>query len=202
MAFMDTILYVHGYGSSGNAVKGKKLQEMFPSVRVIAPTFDYDNTSPYDVQRTLHQIVNDNGVMMIVGSSFGGYHTLCSTAFFQYPVWVINPVHDVFSTLQRIVLKQCSQAVHAGDDKYSRLKQEYLLFNDEVFSRLPKRLGQVNMALSLDDELLGDHHPLLELFPQPGCVVWKDNCGHRFLRFSELQPEITHTWYTLKSNCE
>lgn len=186
-----TILYIHGYGSTGNALKGQMLRRMLPEHKVVSPTFDYDHLAPRQIQEQIRQTIEHEGVGMVVGSSFGGYQTLCATAFFHGPVWVINPVHDVEATIRRVIMKT------GGIDDTGL--QRYREFDREVFRRQSSlnRAGQwpadtpLYFALSTDDELLGDHHVLLDLFPDHRRVVWKDNSGHRFLRFDELAPDLS-----------
>ncbi|MBO4307993.1 MAG: hypothetical protein J5848_06765 [Bacteroidales bacterium] len=184
---MSTIMYIHGYGSNGNAIKGQSLRRMFPLHRVVSPTFDYDNRSPWEIQEQIRKTVASEEVKMIVGSSFGGYQTLCATAFFHGPVWAINPVHDVVNTIHRIFGNDISDVYFDFDSKVFR-HQSKLNCNGEWPDDTP-----LNFALSTDDELLGDHHPLLELFPKHQSVVWKDRCGHRFYRFEELRDDIAAT---------
>ncbi len=182
-------MYIHGYGSDGNAKKGQLLRKMLPDYHVVSPTFDYDNRSPWLIQEQIRETVEKEDVQMIVGSSFGGYQTLCATSFFSGKVWVINPVHDVENVIRRIILKDAKNGENA-----ERFLAEYLDFNKRVFVRqsqlnqsaLWPEKTELNFALSTDDELLGDHRPLLELFPRHNHVVWKDNSGHRFFRFEEL----------------
>ncbi len=180
-------MYIHGYGSNGSAMKGQLLREMLPQCRVISPTFDYDNVTPWKIQEQIREVAERECVDMLVGSSFGGYHSLCATAFFRGPVWTINPVHDVIDTIRRIVVNG-----KGGDS--SDLLNLYNDFDNNVF-RHQVQLNQsgqwpadtpLNFALSADDELLGDHKPLLDLFPCHNRVVWKERSGHRFLRFEEL----------------
>lgn len=187
-------MYVHGYGSDGNATKGRILREMFDGVPVLTPTFDYDRLSPWEVQRQLVELCRREHVAMMVGSSMGGYHTLCATSFFEGPVWAINPVSDIKATLQRITSPLLQQLEGEGKALAERRLAEYEQFDAEVFRCLPGRAGQVNLALSTDDELLGDHSGLLRLFPLHGRVVWKDGCGHRFMRFAEMAGELRATW--------
>lgn len=187
-------MYVHGYGSDGNATKGRILREMFNGVPVLTPTFDYDRLSPREVQRQLVELCRREHVAMMVGSSMGGYHTLCGTSFFEGPVWAINPVSDIKVTLQRITAPLMQQLEGEGKALAERRLAEYEQFDAEVFRCLPGRAGQVNLALSTDDELLGDHSGLLRLFPLHGRVVWKDDCGHRFMRFAEMAGELRATW--------
>lgn len=185
-----TVLYIHGYGSNGNATKGQLLRRMLPEHRVVSPTFDYDHRTPQEIQQQVRQTIEDEGVGMIVGSSFGGYHALCATAFFHGPVWAINPVHDVEDTIRRVIMKN-------DDADESRLEM-YRDFDHEVFRRQVVRNWSgrwpddtpLHFALSTDDELLGDHSMLIELFPIHRQVVWKDNSGHRFFRFEELAADI------------
>ena len=185
-----TIMYIHGYGSNGNATKGQLLRKMLPAHRVVSPTFDYDHSTPWQIQEQIRKAVEKEDVRMLVGSSFGGYHTLCATSFFHGTVWAINPVHDVEATIRRVILngKPVSDIAVGFINLYKD-------FDDRVFQRQSQlnQCGQwyddttLNFALSTDDELLGDHHPLLALFPNHTRVVWKDNSGHRFFRFEELK---------------
>lgn len=195
-------MYIHGYGSTGNATKGQLLRKMMPKHRVVSPTFDYDHLSPCTIQEQIKTIVTNEDVKMIVGSSFGGYQTLCATKFFHGIVWAINPVHDVESTIRRVILANnpTTKALpEIPEITANNILDVYSQFNNEVFLQQAK-LNQdglwpadtpLNFALSSDDELLGDHNPLLALFPNHDKVVWKDHCGHRFYRFEELKEDIT-----------
>ena len=188
-----TIMYIHGYGSNGNATKGQLLRRMLPQHRVVSPTFDYDHRSPWQIQDQIRETVENEGARAIVGSSFGGYHALCATSFFRGTVWTINPVHDVEATIRRVVVGSGT-----ASDAASGFLDAYKDFDAKAFraQSLLNRSGRwpvevpLNFALSSDDELLGDHRPLLDLFPCHSRVVWKDDCGHRFLRFEELDLSL------------
>lgn len=184
------MLYIHGYGSTGNAYKAKQLQNMFPERKLVAPTFDYNKLSPQEVLRQLQEIVEREQPELIVGSSTGGYYALCCSQFYRGPIWCVNPVHDIHTALdfafKRLPKPLATLAKVAINHKLAQYEQ----FDREVFQQLQPLDGQLHFALSTDDEVLGDHRPLLERFPNHGTVVWKDNCGHRFFRFAELQPEI------------
>lgn len=177
------LLYIHGYGSTGNAMKAQKLQFMFPQCQVIAPTLEYDRLAPMEVYGQLQELITRESPALIVGSSTGGYYALCCTQFYQEAVWCINPVRDIVGTIRRHL------SVGEGDNISDKLK-EYEEFDKRVFQRLQPKDGQLHFALSTDDELLGDHQPLLTLFPNHGPVVWKEKCGHRFYRFDELKAHF------------
>ena len=181
-----TLFYIHGYVSSGNAIKAKKLQAMFPKERIVSPTFDYNRLAPQEVYHQLRQSVAKESPDIILGSSTGGYYALCCCNFYTGAIWCINPVRDILDTIR------CHLTLPAKDPQgnIARRLKEYEDFDQNVFRQLKPANGQLHFALSTDDELLGDHKPLLKMFPNYGTVVWKDNCHHGFVRFEELKKEL------------
>jgi len=183
------LLYIHGYGSNGNAMKAQKLQAMFPEDHVISPTFDYDRLPPQEVYQQLKQIVAQEQPDLILGSSTGGYYALCCTYFYHGVVWCVNPVRDILNTIRR----HLSIPTEGNKGNISARLKDYEEFDQNIFRQLKPLDGQLHFALSTDDELLGDHRPLLDMFPNHGPVVWKENCGHRFYRFDELKEDLTQS---------
>ena len=192
-----TILYVHGYGSDSNAMKGQLLRRMFPECHVVSPTLDYQRLMPSEAQQLIADTVRTEHVGMIVGCSFGGYHAICASRFFKGPIWAINPVHDLHTAMERVMRNSVKLNGRTVDAMAERVTEAYARFDDEVFKPLTmpdaSPTTQLHFALSTDDELLGDHQPLLELFPNHGTVVWKDRSGHTFNRFYELRDELAAT---------
>lgn len=189
------VLYLHGYGSNGNAFKALLLQEMMPQVEVIRPTFNYDALLPEEILREIRLLVEEHQPGMMVGSSMGGLFALCSTAFYEGKVVAVNPPHKVEETVSKVILsrgKELSPQEEAFIAAYRKLEQE-------VFLKLPQRESQITLALSTDDELLGNHTPLLDLFPL-GKVIWKDSSGHVFTRFSELKDYLNLLWEQIVTN--
>lgn len=206
-----TLMYIHGYASNGNAQKARLLKSMFSESEVITPTFDYNGCYPDDIQSKLRRLVEENDVRLIVGSSFGGYHALCATMFFEGPVWCVNPVREVVTTMRMLLknkgltedffnarsarnapvdeTKNSERRMHSVDEALVA----YESFDQRVFQHLPHRPRQINLALSLDDDVLGSHDPLLALFPNTNKVVWRDKAGHHFTPFVELKDAIAET---------
>lgn len=182
------ILYIHGYGSNGNAMKAQKLQLMFPEHQVVSPTFDYDNVPPSQVFEQLQSIIAHEQPQLILGSSTGGYYALCCSQCFAGPIWTINPVRDIIGVIQLLAASQQEK-----EERINKMLSLYRQFDNAVFQQLHPADGQLHFALSTDDELLGDHTPILQRFPNHGRVEWMDNCGHRFFRFDELKDAIAAT---------
>lgn len=182
-----TLMYIHGYGSTGQAYKAKMLQEMFAEHCVVSPTLDYDRQSPTALLEHLREVIEQEQPQMVMGSSMGGYFALCCMAFYHGKVWCVNPVRDIMSTLR--FLAQNSPGVAATTIFEQRMK-EYESFDRQHFANTKAADNQLHLALSLDDEVLGSHDPLLTLFPNAAEVIRLDNCRHHFLRFAEIKDSI------------
>ncbi|MBR1792690.1 MAG: hypothetical protein IJ764_03530 [Bacteroidales bacterium] len=182
---IPTLMYIHGYGSGSNALKCQQLRKMFPDYNVVAPDFDYDSMCPDDIQNHIRQSVIQHHVRLIVGSSLGGYHALCATAFFDGIVWCVNPVCHVTERLPIVM-----ERVVANHPELRRQAEQmqafYADFDRRVFQQLPQRQGQLYFALSTDDEVLGSHSSIVSKFPYAS-VHWRDHAAHRFTPFPELK---------------
>ncbi|MBR1644202.1 MAG: alpha/beta hydrolase [Bacteroidales bacterium] len=196
-----TILYLHGYGSTGQAYKAMLLREMFPQCRVVSPTMDYDHTAPQHLYDSIRETAEQAHVDLMVGSSFGGYQALCATTWFAGPVWLVNPVTRLLPVLQ-LLWPQATSSLHpapsaaatgspsTATDEAERRLTAYVDFDREVFARLPRRENQLHFALSTDDETLGNHAHVPAMFPHAAQIVWMADCGHRCLRFAELRADM------------
>ena len=177
------LLYIHGYGSDGNAKKKQILQDMFPDSEVLSPTFDYARLSPYQVRESLQKIVGENDIRLIVGSSTGGFHAIVCSMFSDAEIWAVNPVSDLEKTFRRMALLEGTVI----SDEMERALAVCRNFQTEVFDRITLPNTRLNFALSTDDEVLGDHTQLKKKFANCGKIVELDNSGHHFLRFDELK---------------
>lgn len=67
-----TLLYVHGFGSSGQSGTVSRLRTVFPNARVIAPDLP---VHPDEAMALLQKICNDEKPDLIIGTSMGGMYT-------------------------------------------------------------------------------------------------------------------------------
>lgn len=179
-----SLLYLHGYNSNGNAFKAQQLHGMFPEYNFISPSFDYRTTDPREVLRRIVDIVKANDVRLAVGSSTGGYYSLLLTAYADVPVLAVNPVTNSVELFTHMVKRE------DDPDFYDNFLPKYKFLQENVFEKLPLPNKNINLALALDDELLGSHELTKQRFANCGRVIEMDNCGHHFTRFGELKPFI------------
>ncbi|MBQ9356632.1 MAG: esterase [Prevotella sp.] len=67
-----TLLYVHGFGSSGQSGTVKRLRTVFPNAKVIAPDLPLH---PEEAIALLHSVCSDEKPDIILGTSMGGMYT-------------------------------------------------------------------------------------------------------------------------------
>ena len=186
------ILYLHGYKSDKNAYKARQLQQLRPQHRIICHTLRYEELPPEEIQQEIRQYVADEEVDIIVGSSFGGYHALCASLWFEGPVWCINPVCQAAHCIQMLracTLLHCLPARLAYSGDAGRMHTYYKRFDKQVFDQIPQRDGQLHFLLSTDDELLGSHRKIPRRFPK-GDFQWFDKAGHTFCRLDDARLDF------------
>ena len=66
------LLYVHGFGSSGQSGTVKRLRTVFPNAKVTAPDLPLH---PEEAMALLHRICSDEHPDLILGTSMGGMYT-------------------------------------------------------------------------------------------------------------------------------
>lgn len=91
------IIYIHGFGSSGEESKAKAFREYFKSIGqpFIAPSLSY---VPDLAVRTLEEMIESyHGDVCLIGSSWGGYYAMYLAQKYNLKAVLINPDQ----TLQR-----------------------------------------------------------------------------------------------------
>ena len=66
------LMYVHGFGSSGQSGTVRRLRTVFPNATIIAPDLPLH---PEEAITLLHQLCNDEQPDIILGTSMGGMYT-------------------------------------------------------------------------------------------------------------------------------
>ncbi len=97
------IIYIHGFGSSGEGMKAKILKEAFKDENFIAPSLSY---VPELAIQTLKEIItafSKNEKVHLIGSSLGGYYAIYLAEHFNIPAVLINPSTKPILTLQKVL---------------------------------------------------------------------------------------------------
>ncbi|MEZ7935216.1 MAG: YqiA/YcfP family alpha/beta fold hydrolase [Sulfurospirillum sp.] len=99
------IIYIHGFGSSGEASKAKMLRAYCQEnkIRFIAPSLP---TIPDLAIKTLSELIEsyqDNEPVHLMGSSLGGYYSLYLSDKYNLKAVLINPAINAPETLKRAI---------------------------------------------------------------------------------------------------
>lgn len=84
------IIYIHGFGGSGEGSKAKEIREYFNFIgeSFIAPSLSY---VPELAIKTLEELIDSyNRKVKLIGSSLGGYYTLYLADKYDLPAVLIN----------------------------------------------------------------------------------------------------------------
>lgn len=91
-----TILYVHGFASSGASGTVKNLRNMLPNTRVVAPDLPLNAHEAMDL---LHNICETEKPDLIIGTSMGGMY---AEQLYGFDRILVNPAFQIGETLKTL----------------------------------------------------------------------------------------------------
>lgn len=95
------ILYIHGFGGSGEGTKATLFKTLFKDLGVLAPSLP---THPNLALKTLEELIGAllrHEKVSLIGSSLGGFYAQVLSAKFNLPAVLINPATEPYITLRR-----------------------------------------------------------------------------------------------------
>lgn len=177
---MLTLLYIHGFASTGDSPKVTALKQHFKSCRVIAPTLPTDVKSAFAALDTIirEEAIKGNSLYLI-GTSLGGLMADIVSGEWDIPAFIINPSN--VPSMKKYI---------GQHTRYST--GEVFSFTEEDVAELEKRIkdfdrpkGHIRCVVAADDEVIDPHAAIARY----GAKVF-ENQGHRFNDISILFPEM------------
>ena len=89
-----TIMYVHGFGSSGQSGTVTRLRTVFPNAKVVAPDLPIH---PQEALSLLHSLCDEHQPDLILGTSMGGMY---AEQLYGYDRILMNPAFQIADTMQ------------------------------------------------------------------------------------------------------
>jgi hypothetical protein len=145
---MNNIIYLHGFGSSGESNKGKLLKSVYHD-RVLTPDL---LCKPEEDIKKIKNLIENSKNPILVGSSYGGLYADYFNKIFELKALYINPLTDV-TKLKNFI----------GDHKYynsnreftfSKKDYDYLLFMYEEIERSITSNSTRIVLLAKDDSVI------------------------------------------------
>jgi hypothetical protein len=84
------VIYLHGFGSSGNSAKSQALKAVFGDDHVISPDLPIDPDAVIEVVSTIIR-ENEDYPIVFVGTSLGGFYAHYFSTKFDAPCVLVNP---------------------------------------------------------------------------------------------------------------
>ncbi|MFT7861208.1 MAG: YqiA/YcfP family alpha/beta fold hydrolase [Sulfurimonas sp.] len=98
------VLYIHGFGSSGQGGKSKLFREYFNNkgVKFLAPSLSF---IPELALSTLEEIIETchEEEIVLMGSSLGGYYAIYLAEKYTLKAVLINPSIEPYETLKKVL---------------------------------------------------------------------------------------------------
>ena len=146
------LIYIHGFESDSNALKGKMLRdwcaEHRPDIQVIRPDC---NLPPLQVMDILTQAIKKDSQTGIVGSSFGGFYATVCTAKFAVKSVLVNPAVRPSQRFQRYFTD--GQNGHTTEGGWT-ITQADLADLEALYEPVPSHAEKMLVLLKTGDEVL------------------------------------------------
>ena len=162
-----TVLYVHGFASSGQSGTVRRLQEVLPEARVIAPDLPIH---PHEALALLHDVCQQEKPDLIVGTSMGG---MFAEQLRDYDRICVNPALDIAETMRAHGLTGTQQFQNPRQDGVQEfyvdkaLVKEYREVSEQRFQNMTDDDRQRVYGLFGDeDELVDTYDMFHEHYPQ------------------------------------
>ena len=162
-----TLLYVHGFASSGQSGTVRRLQEVLPEARVIAPDLPIH---PHEALALLHDVCQQEKPDLIVGTSMGG---MFAEQLRGYDRICVNPALDIAETMRAHGLTGTQQFQNPRQDGVQEfyvdkaLVKEYREVSEQRFQNMTDDDRQRVYGLFGDeDELVDTYDMFHEHYPQ------------------------------------
>ena len=161
------VLYVHGFASSGQSGTVRRLQEVLPEARVIAPDLPIH---PHEALALLHDVCQQEKPDLIVGTSIGG---MFAEQLRGYDRICVNPALDIAETMRAHGLTGTQQFQNSRQDGVQEfyvdkaLVKEYREVSEQRFQNMTDDDRQRVYGLFGDeDELVDTYDMFHEHYPQ------------------------------------
>ena len=167
------IIYIHGFGGSGEGSKAKVFRKYFKSIGedFIAPSLSY---VPELAIKTLEELIESyHKDVYLIGSSLGGYYTMYLAQKYNLKAVLINPSIKPANTLERVL----GEAPNFYDESSFTWNEKHLEML-EVHKTEVAYQRNFKLLLQKGDELL-DYNEALNHLPKAFRTV-EEGGSHSF----------------------
>ena len=173
---MKKILYIHGFASTGNSNKYKKLCDEYGISNVISPTLP---NSPKEAVEILENIIKENNYNILpIGTSLGGFYSWYICQKFELKGIQINPLTNIY-----FMEKFIGENMNMNSGEKFDFNENYIKELKELKDSIKDiSYNILNLFISEEDELFGKSQNTLYEYRFANTIT-KVNDNHRFENF-------------------
>jgi predicted esterase YcpF (UPF0227 family) len=176
------IVYLHGFGSSGNSQKADALKAVFGEDQVFAPDLPVDPNDVVDLikDQVFFWYLADRDIMgklVFVGTSLGAFYATYFAHTFDAPAVIVNPSSKPHETLKKVLGRNinCVTAeefwLTLGHLEELERMRNYLTNN---------YMGAlIHLFVAKDDEII-PYEQMLDWYKYTASTHIEETGGHRF----------------------
>ena len=175
------ILYIHGFASCGDSTKTRLLKARFGDAGVLAPDVP---VAPEEAMAFLSALIETRDVVLLIGSSLGGFYATALAHRYGIDAVLINPSVHPWRTL----------APYIGTNRYwcsgepFEWKGEYLLQLARIAEGMGPPDAELLVLLQTGDEVL-DYRVAAEVYTAYEVVI-EEGGNHRFENLGDYLERI------------
>ncbi len=177
------ILFIHGFGSSGEAFKAKLVKEYFKKEGVLAPSLSYVPDLAIKTLKEMIEVLGKREKIKLMGSSLGGYYTLYLAEIFNLKAVLINPAVNANKTLKKAI----PQGITYFDESHFEWNENHVKMLDK-YEISPSNQSNLLLMLQKGDEVL-DYKEALDKLPLAELII-EEGGNHHFDGFAKYLEDI------------
>lgn len=173
---MKKILNIHGFASTGNSNKYRKLCDKYGKENIISPTLP---ASPKEAVKLLENIIKENDYNILpLGTSLGGFYSWYICQKFELKGIQINPLTNI-----SFMTKFIGENTNLNSGEKFDFKEDYITELKELKVSIKDiSYNVLNLFISEEDELFGKSQNTLNEYKFANNVI-VTNDTHRFEKF-------------------
>ena len=187
------IIYIHGFGGSGEGSKAKAFREYFKekSEGFIAPSLSY---VPELAIKTLEELIESyNEDVFLIGSSLGGFYTIYLSQKYNIKSVLLNPSICPYKTLKNYL----GDAPNFYDDSSFTWNENHIKMLENYIQKDVDN-SKIMLLVQKGDELLNPQEALDKF--KDATVIAEDGGNHGFEGISLYFDRIRK--FLLKVDCK
>jgi predicted esterase YcpF (UPF0227 family) len=187
---MHTIFYIHGFLSSKNAIKAQEtklyLEKFRTDINFTSIDLPGNPKAGYELaQEYLKSLLTTSDRVSLIGSSLGGFFSMCLASKYNLKAALINPCVNPWDLIPKLL----------GEQINPYTKERLIITNaaiqevKDIYAQIELKEENLALYLQRNDEVLNYEHAY-KLLANAALVHVENGGTHRFENYEAVLPEI------------